>query len=129
MPRKKTGILSMSPLDWVETVMDFSQTSLDNTLHTIKEVHQTIAEIPIDVAQEFGLPQETANALKSTHRRVLNRIHAGFSDACAEVHQYMIRQARAINKLTDFDADDEPEERPLVRVDEPQEIQQPIKLN
>jgi methyl-accepting chemotaxis protein len=96
------GILNVSPLEWVTRVMDFSQTSLDNTLDTVKEVHQTMAEIPINVAQEFGMSEEISAALKHTHRRVLEHTYNGVSDAVGEVNQYMVKQAQNVDKLTNF---------------------------
>lgn len=125
------GILNMSPLDWVTRVMDFSQTSLENTLDTIKEVHQTMAEIPINVAQEFGMSEETSTALKDTHRRVLDHIHNGVRDAVGEVNQYMVKQAQNIDNLANFDK--RPDERTAVTLQSPPDIQdvsqKDIKLN
>jgi len=97
------GILNMSPLDWTTRVMEFSQTSLDNTLDTVKEVHQTMVEIPINVAQEFGMSKQTAAGLKWTHRRVLEHLYNGVSDAVGEVNEYMVKQAQNVDKLTNFE--------------------------
>ena len=97
------GILNMSPLDWVTRVMDFSQTSLENTLGTVQEVHQTMAEIPINIAQEFGMSEQTSAALKYTHRRVLEHLYNGVRDAVGEVNEYMVKQAQNVDKLTNFD--------------------------
>ena len=88
------GILNVSPLGWVTRVMEFSQTSLENTLDTVQEVHQTMAEIPINVAQEFGLSEQTSAALKYTHRRVLEHLYNGVRDAVGEVNEYMVKQAQ-----------------------------------
>ena len=97
------GILKVSPLGWVTRVIDFSQTSLENTLDTVQEVHQTMAEIPINVAQEFGMSKQTAAGLKWTHRRVLEHLYNGVSDAVGEVNEYMVKQAQNVDKLTNFD--------------------------
>ena len=97
------GILNVSPLGWVTRVMEFSQTSLENTLDTVQEVHQTMAEIPINVAQEFGMSEQTSAALKYTHRRVLEHLYNGVRDAVGEVNEYMVKQAQNIDKLTNFD--------------------------
>lgn len=96
------GLFDMSPLDWITKVTNFSQTSLENTMGTIKEVHQTIVEIPIDVARELGLPDEQSRLLKEKHRRVLDHIHDGVCKACGEVNHYIVKQARAVNQLADF---------------------------
>lgn len=123
------GLFDMSPLDWITKVTDFSQQSLENTMGTIKEVHQTIIEIPINAAQEFGLPEERAGALKDTHRRVLDHLHSGVCDACAEVNQYIVEQAKAVNRLADFDArPTESEEPTVLKLDRPQERRQQKKL-
>ena len=98
------GLFNISPLDWIIRVTDFSQASLENTLGTIKEVHQTIVEIPIDIAQELGLPEEESAAIKATHRRLLDHLHAGVCDACGEVNQYIVKQARIVDELANFDS-------------------------
>lgn len=97
------GILNVSPLGWVVRVMEFSQTSLDNTLDTVKEVHQTMVEIPVNVAEELGLPKQTAADLKNTHRRVLDHIYTGISDSVGHVNQYMVDQAQSVDWLTSSD--------------------------
>ena len=97
------GILNVSPLGWVTRVMEFSQTSLENTLDTVQEVHQTMAEIPINVAKEFGMSEQTSAALKYTHRRVLEHLYNGVRDAVGEVNEYMVKQAQNVDRLTNFD--------------------------
>lgn len=121
------GILNMSPLDWVTRVMDFSQTSLENTLDTVKEVHQTLAEIPIDVAQELGLPKEASAALKYTHRQVLERIDTGVRGAVREVNQYVVKQAQNVDRLVNFDRP--PEEQTIVKPGSKEEQPDEIQLN
>jgi len=98
------GLFDMSPLGWITKVTDFSQTSLENTMGTIKEVHQAIIEIPIDVAQELGFPEEDSTALKNKHRQILDHLHDGICDTCSEVNQYIVKQAMAVNQLFDFEA-------------------------
>lgn len=100
--RVHMGMFDMSPLDLITKVTDFSQRSLENTLGTIKEVHQTIVEIPIDVARELGLPDDKSTMLKETHRRVLDRVHEGVCDACGQVNRYIVEQAKAVNQLADY---------------------------
>ena len=97
------GILNVSPLGWVTRVIDFSQTSLENTLDTVQEVHQTMAEIPINVAQELGMSEQTSAALKYTHRRVLEHLYNGVRDAVGEVNEYVVRQAQNVDRLTNFE--------------------------
>ena len=96
------GLFDMSLLGGITNVMAFSQASLENTLGTIKEVHQTVFEIPVNVAQELGLPEEKSVALKRTHRRILEHIHAGVCGACGEVNQYVVKQAKIVNELANF---------------------------
>ena len=96
------GLLNKSPLDLIRKVTDFSQTSAENTLGTIKDVHQKLAEIPLDIAQEFGLAEEKSNALKDKHRRVLEHLHSGVCDAIGEVNQYIVEQAKAVDELADY---------------------------
>jgi len=97
------GILNVSPLGWVTRVMEFSQTSLENTLDTVQEVHQTMVEIPINVAQELGMSKQTAAGLKWTHERVLEHLYNGVRDAAGEVNEYMVKQAENIDRLTNFE--------------------------
>jgi len=91
----------MGLVDRITRVMDFSQKSLENTMDVVTEVHQTIIEIPINVVQELGFPEETSTALKNTHRRVLERIYGGYCNACGEVNRYIVKQAQAVSQLTD----------------------------
>jgi hypothetical protein len=121
------GILNMSPLDWTTRVMEFSQTSLENTLHTVKEVHQTMAEIPLNVAQEFGMSKDTSTALKYIHRRVLDHMYDGIGNAVGEVNQYVVKQAQNIDRLTNFDR--VPEETAFVNPGSREEPQEEIQLN
>jgi len=95
----------MRLVDRITKVMDFSQTSLENTMDTITEVHQTIIEIPINVVQELGFPEETSTALKNTHRRILDRIYGGYCNACGEVNRYIVKQAQAVSKLSEFSSE------------------------
>jgi hypothetical protein len=125
--RYDMGMLNMSPLDWVTRVMDFSQTSLENTLNTVKEVHQTVAEIPINIAQEFGMPDETATALKDTHRRVLDHINNGVRDSVGIVNQYMVKQAQNVDRLANFDR--LPSAPTIVQLESKKAQQEEIKLN
>jgi len=125
--RHDMGLFDMSPLDWITKVTDFSQKSLENTMDTIKEVHQTIAEIPINIAQELGFPEENSAALKDTHRRVLDHLHGGFCDACGEVNQYIVKQAKAVNQLADFAPD--PAEPTIVKFDQKKEGRQQQTLS
>ncbi len=91
----------MDFVDRISKVMEFSQTSLENTMSTVREVHQSIIEIPINVAQELGYSEEKSTALKNTHRRVLELIHGGIVDACGEVNKYVVKQAQAVSELAD----------------------------
>jgi len=90
----------MRLVDRITKVMDFSQTSLENTMDVVTEVHQTIIEIPINVVQELGFPEETSTALKKTHRRLLERIYGGYCHACGEVNRYIVKQAKAVDQLS-----------------------------
>lgn len=108
------SVFDISPIGWIRRTMTFSQTSLQNTLHTIKEVHQSVVEIPINVAQELGLPDETAKVLKGTHRRILDHVHRGVSDSCGEVARYVIKQANAVDQL--FDAPPKPAATAIVKL-------------
>ncbi len=89
----------MNFVDRIAKVMEFSQTSFENTMDTVREVHQSIVEIPINIAQELGFSEEKSTAIKNTHRRVLEVIHGGITDACGEVNQYVVKQAQAVSEL------------------------------
>lgn len=117
----------MSPLDWATRVTDFSQKSLDNTLDTVKEVHQTMAEIPINVANEFGMSEQTSSALKYAHRRVLDHIYNGVSGAAGEVNQYIVKQVQNVDRLANFDRP--PSEPTIVELRTKNEQPEERKLN
>lgn len=96
------GLLDKSPLELIRKVTNFSQTSAENTLGTIKEVHQKLVEIPLDLAQEFGLPEEKSIELKDKHRRLLDHLHSGVCEAIGEVNRYVVKQAEAVDELADY---------------------------
>ena len=96
------GLFDMSPSDWISKVMDFSQKSLENTVGTVTDVHQALVEIPINIAQELGVPEEQCAALKKRHRQILDHVANGVCDACGEVNQYVVKQAGIVNELADF---------------------------
>jgi len=116
------GLLDTSPLGWIIKVTDFSQISLENTMGTIKEVHQAIIEIPINIAQELGFPEEDSTALKDSHRQILDHIHGGVCDACGEVNQYIVKQAKTVNQLFNFAP--YPVEPTIVKLDRKKEKRQ-----
>ena len=109
------GIFDVSPLGWITKVADFSQTSLENTMGTVKQVHQAMVEIPINIAQELGLPEEDTKALKDAHRRMLDPLYDGVCEACGEVNQYIVKQATTVNQLFDFK--EQPSEPNIVKLD------------
>ncbi len=120
------GVFNISPLDWITRVTDFSQKSLENTLGTIREVHQTIVEIPINIAEELGLPEEEAVAIKKTHRQLLDHIHSGVCDACGEVNQYIVKQAKIVDELANFDPS--PREPGIVKLEPMEKRRQGAKV-
>ena len=109
------GLLDMSPLGWIVKVTDFSPKSLQNTLDTVKEVHQSVVEIPINVAEELGLLDENSEALKDKHRKILDHLYAGIGEPCHEVYRYIAKQATAVNELFDFSPP--PVDSTVVRLD------------
>ena len=121
------GLFDMSPLGWIIKVTEFSQKSLENTMGTIKEVHQGIIEIPINVARELGLPEESSTALKYTHRKMLDHVHGGVCDACGEVNQYIVKQAETVNQLFNFSPN--PVEPTIVKLGSKKERQQETKIS
>lgn len=93
------SLLDTSPLQWVRRVTDFSQRSLDNTLGTITSVQQSIVEVPINIAEELGVAPDKCAYAKAVHRRLLGHVYQGLSASCAEVHDYIVKQATLVDEL------------------------------
>ena len=94
----------MSFLSRITAVMDFSQKSMENTMDVVKEVHQAIIEIPIDIATELGYAEESAKLLKQKHRRLLEATHGGIKKSCGEVNRYIVKQATIVTELAEASA-------------------------
>jgi len=94
----------MSFVDRITAVMTFSQQSMENTMDVVKEVHQAIIEIPIDILLELGYAEESAVLLKQKHRRLLEATHGGIKKSCGEVNQYIVKQATIVSELAEASA-------------------------
>jgi hypothetical protein len=94
----------MSFVDRITAVMNFSQKSMENTMDVVKEVHQAIIEIPIDILLELGYAEESAALLKQKHRRLLEATHGGIKKSCGEINQYIVKQATVVSELAEASA-------------------------
>jgi hypothetical protein len=102
-------------MDWISKVSKFSQQSLGNTLGTIKEVHQILVEVPIDIAEELGAPPDKCAEVKAQHRRILDHVEKGVASSCNEVLDYIVKQAELVDEL----AAGREEPKPLARLERP----------
>ena len=94
----------MSFVDRITAVMTFSQKSMEHTMDVVKEVHQAIIEIPIDILLELGYAEESAALLKQKHRRLLEATHGGIKKSCGEVNEYIVKQATIVSELASASA-------------------------
>jgi adenylosuccinate lyase len=83
----------------VSEFKDLIQNSLENAMGTVERIHQTVIEMPIDVATELGLSQEQATRLKDGHRRILHTLYAGVASGYNDLGDLVVAQ---VTSLTEF---------------------------
>jgi hypothetical protein len=82
----------MSVVESANRLNDFVQASLENAMSTIRKIHQTAVEIPIDIGKELGLPADKADQVKAAHERILVNTYAGVRKAQADLGSLAVQQ-------------------------------------
>ncbi len=68
-------------------------------MDAVSNVHQTMVEVPVDIAREFGYPEEKASALKASHRRILDRVYGSVCSSFDEFSDLAVKQAGELRDL------------------------------
>lgn len=89
----------MSIQDKVSSFNDLIQASFRNAMDTVEHVHQTAAEMPLDVLQELGYPPEKTATIKESHRTILRILYGGIKSAHVEMGKLVVMQAGELGKF------------------------------
>jgi hypothetical protein len=83
----------------ISTFNDLIQASFRNAMDTVESIHQTSAEMPIEVIKELGYPEDKAEVIKDSHRKILRFLYGGISNANEELGKLVVMQAGELNKF------------------------------
>jgi hypothetical protein len=71
---------------------DLVQASFRNAMDAVESLHQATAEIPLDVLKELGYPDDKAETLKESHRRILRIVYGGICSAQEDLGDLVVKQ-------------------------------------
>lgn len=77
----------------------FIQHSLSRAMGKAENIHQIMAEMPLDVLKELGYSEEKAENLKSSHRKMLRIVYSGLGKTQRDFGNLVVRQADELDKL------------------------------
>ena len=89
----------MTIVDRISAVNNMMQSSFKNAITSVENIHQTAAEIPLEFLQEFGYPEERAEKVRESHRRVLRVLYGGICDAHEKFGDLLVMQASGLTKF------------------------------
>lgn len=72
---------------------DLIQSSFKNAMDTVESIHQTSAEMPLEVLKELGYPEEKTESIKAAHRNILRILYGGIYSAHEELGKLVVMQA------------------------------------
>ena len=75
----------MSFEDRVSAFNMLVQSSFRNAMDSVESIHQTTAEMPLDMLVEYGYPEDKAEAAKESHRQLLGIVYGGICSANEEL--------------------------------------------
>lgn len=64
-----------------------------------ENIHQIMAEMPLDVLKELGYSDDKAENLKSSHRKMLRIVYGGIDSTQRSFGDLVVRQADEMDKL------------------------------
>ena len=79
----------------------FVQKSFRNSVTSVQKVHQTMAEIQVDMLQIGGLPEDWGEKMKTTHGNFIDIIYSSVVDAYGELGQLIVNQVENMYELAD----------------------------
>ncbi len=78
---------------------DLIQSSFRNAMDTVESIHQTSAEMPLEVLKELGYPEDKTETIKETHREILRILYGGICSAHQELGKLVVMQAGELSKF------------------------------
>jgi len=80
---------------------DLVQSSFRNAMDAVENIHQTTAEIPIEILQEIGYPEDKAEIIKDSHRRILKIVYGGICNAHEDLGKLVVQQFGELGKFAE----------------------------
>lgn len=91
----------MAIQDKVSTFNDLIQSSFRNAMDAVENIHQTTAEIPIEIMKEIGYPEDKAEIVKDSHRRILRIVYGGICNAHEDLGKLVVQQFGELGKFAE----------------------------
>lgn len=85
--------------DRVSAFNDLVQSSLRNAMDSVENIHQTTAEMPLEILKEYGYPEDKAEAAKESHRALLKIMYGGICSANEELGKLVVLQAGGLSQF------------------------------
>lgn len=89
----------MSFEDRVSSFNNLVQSSFRNAMNSVESIHQTTAEMPLDILKDFGYPEDKAEAAKDSHRQLLRIVYGGMCSANEELGKLLVLQAGGLSEF------------------------------
>jgi len=78
---------------------DLIQSSFRNAMDTVESIHQTSAEMPLEVLRELGYPEEKTETIKEAHRKILRIMYGGICNAHQELGKLVVMQTGELSRF------------------------------
>jgi hypothetical protein len=91
----------MTMQDKASTVNNLVQSSFRNAMDAVENIHQTAAEIPIEILKEIGYPKDKAEIIKDSHRRILKIVYGGICNAHEDLGKLVVQQFGELGKFAE----------------------------
>jgi hypothetical protein len=70
-------------------------------MDAVENIHQTAAEIPIEILKEIGYPEDKAEIIKDSHRRILKIVYGGICSAHEDLGKLVVQQFGELGKFAE----------------------------
>lgn len=85
--------------DGVGGFIGFLRDSFHTGLSAAENIHQTAMEVPLDILQGAGFPEEKTTMLKDKHRDLLRGMYGSIDSICARVAEGGAEQAALLTAM------------------------------
>ena len=90
----------MGVIDKIANFRNYTQAAFENGMDTAKTIHQKMmAEVPVNIVQELGFPEQTGKELKERHQRILNHVYGGACTTVDEFGKLVVKQIGELGNL------------------------------